>query len=223
MQHLIAFWKLSGEQCCSFATVRTPQDGCWTYCMCASLIYHKARVHESQLCSTRQAKVQVGEGAGTYQRWMKEQSMRMRTRACTKAYTTSRLYSTLVLNRKVSEPSMPATFFCFFLCHIMIMTNLRRPKVLAELHTLPHSVQTVCAMLLQCEALMLPWSTQAWQLSACASKHVDSHSHLCDKDPMYSVQDASAGIEYCLNSLHHCLQYMQGVIHCEFLSPNTEG
>jgi len=40
---------------------------------------------------------------------MKEQSMRMRTRACTKAYTTSRLYSTLVLNRNVSNPCMPAS------------------------------------------------------------------------------------------------------------------
>ena len=35
--------------------------------------------------------------------------MRMRARACTRAYTTSRLYSTLVLYRNVSNPSMPAS------------------------------------------------------------------------------------------------------------------
>ena len=34
--------------------------------------------------------------------------MRMSTRACTRAYATSRLYSTLVLYRKVSNPSRPA-------------------------------------------------------------------------------------------------------------------
>jgi len=50
--------------------------------------------------------------AGTDQRWMKLQSMRMRTRACTKAYTTSRLYITPVLYRNVSNPSKPAMSAC---------------------------------------------------------------------------------------------------------------
>ena len=104
------------------------------------------------------------------------------------------------------------------------MTNLRRSKVLAALHTLLHAVQTVYAVLLRCGALMLPWPwpAQAWQLSACASQHVDSHSHPCDKDLKYSVNEASAGIEYRLNSSQCCWQHMQGVIQCELLSPNTE-
>ena len=51
-------------------------------------------------------------GIGTDQRWMKVQSMRMRTRACTKAYTTNRLYITLVLYRKLSKASMPVKLAC---------------------------------------------------------------------------------------------------------------
>ena len=44
----------------------------------------------------------------THQRCTKEQSMRMRTTACTKAYTTSKLYNTPVLYKSVSNPSNPA-------------------------------------------------------------------------------------------------------------------
>lgn len=37
-----------------------------------------------------------------YQRWMKLPRSRMSTRACAKVYSTSRVYSTLVVQRKVS-------------------------------------------------------------------------------------------------------------------------